>query len=128
MRHTPSLPMILAQRGGSLLEALITVLIFSIGILGIVGLQAAKIKDTSDAKYRLDSSFIAQQRVGEMWADPDNLASYVESNTDISALLPAGTRTTTLPAPGQVSVVITWQQPGSPDTHRYTMDASISGG
>ena len=127
MKQRPTLSRILAQRGGSLLEALITVLIFSIGILGVVGLQAAKIKDTSDAKYRLESSFIAQQRVGEMWADPNNLAGYVESNTDISDLLPAGTRTTTLPAAGQVNVVVTWQQPGSNDVHRYTLNASISG-
>jgi type IV pilus assembly protein PilV len=115
------------QRGGSLLEALITVLIFSIGILGIVGLEAAKIKDTSDAKYRLDSSFIAQQRVGQMWADPNNLASYAEENTDISDLLPGGTRTTNLPGPGQVQVVVTWQQPGSLDTHTYTLNASVTG-
>lgn len=121
-------PVMFIQRGGSLLEALITVLIFSIGILGVVGLQAAKIKDTSDAKYRLDSSYIAQQRVGEMWADPNNLDGYVETDTDISDLLPAGTRTTSLPAPGQVNVVITWQQPGTTDIHRYTLNASITGG
>ena len=128
MKKIPSAQMTFAQRGGSLLEAMITVLIFSIGMLGTVGLEAAKIKDTSDAKYRLDSSFIAQQRVGEMWADPNNLVSYVESNTDISSQIPAGTRTTTLPAAGQVRVVVTWQQPGSSDTHRFTLNASISGG
>ena len=128
MKRSPSSSISFAQRGGSLIEALITVLIFSVGILGIVGLEAAKIKDTSDAKYRLDSSFIAQQRVGEMWADPNNLAAYVESNTDISGLLPSGTRTTTLPAAGQVRVVVTWQQPGSSDTHLYTLNASITGG
>ena len=128
MKRSPSSSISFTQRGGSLIEALITVLIFSVGILGIVGLEAAKIKDTSDAKYRLDSSFIAQQRVGEMWADPNNLAAYVESNTDISGLLPSGTRTTTLPAAGQVRVVVTWQQPGSSDTHLYTLNASITGG
>lgn len=115
------------QHGGSLLEALITVLIFSIGILGIAGLEAAKIKDTTDAKYRLDASFIAQQRVGQMWADPDNLANYVEAGTDISSQLPAGTRTTTQPGPGQVRVVVGWQQPGSTETHTFTLNASVSG-
>jgi type IV pilus assembly protein PilV len=128
MKPRLSYPILFLQRGGTLLEALITVLIFSIGVLGIVGLQAAKIKETSDAKYRFDSSFLAQQRVGEMWADPNNLANYVEANTDISAQLPAGTRTTTLPAAGQVRVVITWQQPGSPDTHSFTLNTSVSGG
>jgi len=116
------------QKGGALLEAMIAILIFSIGMLGIAGLHAAMIKNTSDAKYRADASFIAQQRVGQMWSDPNNLASFVEANTDISALLPSGTRTTTLPAAGQVRVVITWQQPGQTETHSYTLNASITGG
>lgn len=111
-----------------MLEALIAILIFSIGILGIVGLQANMIKNTSEAKYRADASFIAQQRIGQMWGDPNNLANYVEANTDISALLPSGTRTTTLPAAGQVRIVITWQEPGMPDAHTFTLNASISGG
>ena len=113
------------QRGSSLLEALITVLIFSIGILGILGLEAAKIKDTNDAKYRLDASFIAQQRLGQLWADPNNLGAYMENQTDISAMLPSGTRTTSQPGPGQVRVVVTWQQPGSTDTHTFTLNASV---
>lgn len=113
------------QRGGSLLEALITVLIFSIGVLGVVGLEAAKIKDTTDAKYRLDASFIAQQRVGQMWADLDHLADYLETNTAISGLLPNGLRSTTQPGPGQVRVVVTWQQPGTTEAHTYTLNASV---
>jgi len=113
------------QRGSSLLEALITVLIFSVGILGILGLEAAKIKDTNDAKYRLDASFIAQQRLGQLWADPNNLDAYMEDQTDISAMLPNGTRTTSQPGPGQVRVVVTWQQPGSTDTHSFTLNASV---
>ncbi len=117
-----------AQKGVVLLEALIAVLIFSMGILAIAGLQAAMVKNTSDAKYRSDAAFIAQQRLGVMWADPDNLANYVETDTDISALLPDGKRTVTLPAAGgEVSVVVTWQLPGQ-DLHNYSTDARITGG
>ena len=50
-----------------LLEALISILIFSIGILGIVGLQANSIKMSSDAKYRSDASLLANQYLGSMW-------------------------------------------------------------
>ncbi len=52
-----------------LLEALISILIFSIGILAIVGLQAASVKMSSDAKYRSDASLLANQLVAQMWAD-----------------------------------------------------------
>jgi type IV pilus assembly protein PilV len=116
-----------AQQGVVLLEALVAILIFSMGVLALVGLQAAMIKNTSDAKYRSEASFIAQQRIGMMWSDPDNVATYLEGNTDISALLPSGTRTVTEPTPGQFVVIVTWQQPGQPQ-HNFTTTATIAGG
>lgn len=117
-----------SQQGVVLLESLIAILIFSMGILAVVGLQAAMIKNTSDAKYRADAAFIAQQRLGVMWADPNNLANYVEADTDISNLLPSGTRTVTLPAVGgEVRVVVKWQPPGQA-THNLTTYARITGG
>lgn len=115
-----------AQRGVVLLEAMIAILIFSMGILAIVGLQAAMIKNTSDSKFRADASYIAQQRIGMMWADPDNLATYAEANTNISNQLPGGTRTTALVGT-QVTVTVIWQQPGE-GQHNFTTTASINGG
>jgi type IV pilus assembly protein PilV len=122
------LPSQSSQKGMVLLEALIAILIFSMGILAIAGLQAAMVKNTSDARYRSDAAFIAQQRLGVMWADPDNLATYVEADTDISTLLPDGKRTVTLPAVGgEVSVVVTWQVPGQA-LHNFSTNARITGG
>src|SRR5665647_1242043 len=109
-----------SQQGVVLLESLIAILIFSMGVLAVVGLQAAMIKNTSDSKYRAEASFIAQQRLGMMWADSGNLIDYVETNTDISALLPNGTRTVTLPAVSEVSVMVTWQAPGQAGVHNFT--------
>jgi type IV pilus assembly protein PilV len=116
-----------AQHGVVLLEALIAILIFSMGVLALVGLQAAMIKNTSDSKYRSEASFIAQQRIGMMWSDPDNVLTYLENNTDISTLLPSGTRTVSQPAAGQFIVTVTWQQPGQPQ-HNFTTTATIAGG
>jgi type IV pilus assembly protein PilV len=116
------------QQGVVLLESLIAILIFSLGILALVGLQAAMITNTSDARYRAEANYIAQQRLGEMWADPNNLGAHLENNTDISALLPNGTRTVTQPGVGQVRVVVTWQLPGKPEAHNVTINASIAGG
>ncbi len=55
------------QSGVMLLEALIGILIFSIGILAVVGLQAASISATTDAKNRSDASLLANQLIGQMW-------------------------------------------------------------
>jgi len=54
------------QSGIMLLEALIAILIFSVGILGIVGMQASTIKASRDAKYRADASLLANELVGQM--------------------------------------------------------------
>jgi type IV pilus assembly protein PilV len=116
------------QQGVVLLESLIAILIFSMGILALVGLQAAMITNTSDARFRAEANYIAQQRLGDLWADPNNLNAYLEANTDISALLPNGTRTVTQPQAGRVSVVVTWQLPGKPEAHNVTVNAGILGG
>jgi type IV pilus assembly protein PilV len=117
------------QQGVVMIEVMVAILIFSVGVLAIVGLQATMIKSTADAKYRADASYIAQSRIGQIWADPANAANYVETNTDISTLLPSGTRSVTQVAPGQFTVVVTWQQPGpNPATHNFTTAASVTGG
>ena len=117
-----------AQRGVVLLEAMIAILIFSMGVLAVVGLQAAMIKNTSASKSRADASYIAQQRIGQMWADSDNLNNYLEPapGTDISNLLPNGTRTVVQTAAGQFQVTITWQEPGEA-AHQFVTVANIQG-
>ncbi|HZV61158.1 MAG TPA: prepilin-type cleavage/methylation domain-containing protein [Methylophilaceae bacterium] len=113
------------QEGVVILEVLIAILIFSMGILGLVGLQAAMIKNTAEANYRAEANYIAQQRLGSMWADITNMGNYLEEDTNISDLLPNGSRTVTFPAVGQVRVVVTWQQPGETNEHNVTLNARI---
>lgn len=123
-RPTPRLES--TQHGIVLIEAMVAILIFSIGILGIVGMQANMVKNTSDAKYRAEASHIAQKRIGEIWADPSNAGAYLETNADISALLPGGTRTTAATG-SEFTVTVSWQQPGEA-RHKFTMIANIAGG
>ncbi|MEO8543615.1 MAG: hypothetical protein ABI434_08535 [Burkholderiaceae bacterium] len=58
-----------SQRGSALLEALFAILIFSIGLLALVALQAVSIKNSIDAKYRSDASYVANQIIAQMWID-----------------------------------------------------------
>jgi type IV pilus assembly protein PilV len=64
------------QSGSSLLEAVVAIFIFSIGVLGLVGLQATSVKSSSDAKYRADAALLANQIIGQMWVDRANIDSY----------------------------------------------------
>ncbi|MEW5890652.1 MAG: type IV pilus modification protein PilV [Pseudomonadota bacterium] len=112
------------QRGATLLEALIAVLIFSIGILAIVGMQALAVRVTTDAKYRADASFLANQALGRVWGDPNNIASYAESDTPVAAL-PNGTRTVAIDN-DRVTVTIRWQPPGDPAQHQFVVSGYVN--
>jgi len=63
-----------------LLEALIGILIFSVGILALIGMQATAMRATIDAKYRSEASFLANEVIGRMWVDRANLASYATAS------------------------------------------------
>jgi type IV pilus assembly protein PilV len=122
-----------AQRGVVLLEALISILLFSMGVLALVGLQAAMIKNTADSKFRADASYIAQQKIGMLWADPVNVIANLEPapGTDISSMLPNGLRIVTQPdpinSPNLFMITIKWQQPGQ-QQHNYITTVNIAGG
>ena len=116
------------QQGIVLLEALIAILIFSIGILGLVGLQAVMIKNSTDARFRSDASVIAQQRIGQIWSSPALAGAFLEPGTDISAVLPNGTRSTSQISPGEFLVIVSWSPPtvnGVPEIHTYKMLARV---
>jgi len=47
------------QQGVMLLEALVGILIFSIGILAMLGMQAVGMRNTIDSKYRSEAAYLA---------------------------------------------------------------------
>ena len=55
------------QSGVMLFEAMIAVLIFSMGVLALVALQATSIKLSADAKYRAVAAMMTDQLFSEMW-------------------------------------------------------------
>ncbi len=132
-----------------MLEALIGILIFSLGILAMVGMQAAAISMTSDARDRTEASNLAADIVGELWLDRANLVNYVYdgSGTPPAALANWVTRvenalpgaannhpTVTVGASGtlpaavgtEVEVVVFWQNPSDPNVRRFAMTAYIN--
>lgn len=118
------------QQGVVLIEAMIAILIFAFGVLGIVGLQAAMVRNTSDAKYRSEASYLAQQYIGVLWAaDPTDLSNspLLGASQNISDKLPNGLLTIQQLTPGQIQVIVTWQAPGDDQQHNFTTYTNISG-
>jgi type IV pilus assembly protein PilV len=68
------------QTGVMLLEALIAILIFSVGILAIVGMQATAIQDQGEAKYRTEAAFLANRVVGQMWGAVGKTQGAIQAN------------------------------------------------
>ncbi len=54
------------QRGVLLLEVLVALLIFSLGVLGLIGLQANANKQSGETKYRADATLMANELFGQM--------------------------------------------------------------
>jgi len=130
-----------------LLEALVGILIFSIGILGLMGLQAVSIKNTTEARYRSEAGFLANQIVGRMWTDRNQLASYAlvagtvcdPADTTPSPLLEwvcqverslpgvtaAANRPTIDVATDTVTVTVRWQMPNA-DARRFQIITRIN--
>ncbi len=70
------------QKGSVLLESFIAIVLFSIGLLGLVGMQATALKNSAEAKHRAEAAYLANQIIGQMWADnPANLGSYAHNPT-----------------------------------------------
>lgn len=59
------------QHGVFLIEALLGILIFSLGILALIGMQAAAISAQSDARYRIEASNLAEKMSNEIWLNVD---------------------------------------------------------
>ncbi|MDP3088001.1 MAG: prepilin-type cleavage/methylation domain-containing protein [Methylotenera sp.] len=120
------------QKGVALLESLIALLIFSMGILAIAGLQGFMIKGTTEAKNRSDASVIAQRRVAMMWSDakatPAALQAAYEEVDTIVPELPNGLRSTTfdVAVADAVTIRVAWTTPGE-SQHFYTTNARIVG-
>lgn len=64
------------ERGIAMIEALISVLLLAIGIMGLVVMQASMSQNVTQAKLRSEASFLATQLVGQMWADIGNISKY----------------------------------------------------
>jgi type IV pilus assembly protein PilV len=132
----------LQQRGAMLLEALIGILIFSTGILALIGMQALAIAYSSDAKYRADASFLANQIIADMWVHRGNLANYDFDGTgtppatltswvtSVESALPGAASNPPVievdTGTGRVTVTVRWRPPNSEAVRNHFTIALIS--
>jgi type IV pilus assembly protein PilV len=146
-----------SEGGSAILEGLIAILLFSVGIIAIMGLQSVSINAVRDAKYRSDASYVAAQIIGLMWADRGansvNLPCYSLPNTGtcpstsssaarvtwldsfttsggvnfLPGAAPARQEITVDAATSTVTVTIRWQSPQDVAERQFVTVARIRG-
>lgn len=121
------------QRGFTLLETLVALVVFSVGLLGIVALQARTIQMSVDGEDRNRAALLADEVISAMWTSavgggsstcggstvcPNNLTSgeLTAWSTRVTSVLGASAAgsVTGPDANGLVTVQITWRPPSRP--------------
>ena len=118
-RRVPTLPPKASNRGVGLIEVLVSLLVFSLGVLGLVGLQARSVQIETQAGDRTRAANLANEVVTQMWVNQttglsekqlENWNDRVEDTS--TAGLPGGVGEVSKPdANGVVTITITWQPP-----------------
>jgi type IV pilus assembly protein PilV len=137
--------------GFAMIEVLVAILLFAIGILGLVGLQAAMTQTQTESKVRADAANLVDELATVMWGElgnknvTANLAEFTTGgcagNTACNAWLdklgkslPSGTLTdltfndvadTSDVNHGMVSVTVSWSLPNG-GAHKYVSTFNVA--
>ena len=110
------------QRGMTLLEVLVSLLVFSFGVLGMVGMQARAIQYSVDAEDRTKASLIANDVVSWMWTNqtttvPAAMITAFQTRAQDAAAggLPNASISVSTTS-GVATVTVTWKSPGKKST------------
>lgn len=122
------------MQGVALLEGLFAILIFSMGVLAMLGMHVNAVNAASETKFRTDAAFLADQLIGELWiTNQASLTSYAYSGSgnpnavvkpwvdQVKATLPGAST-----YPPIVSVVMsTLYSSGGTTVNQYTVTVTV---
>ena len=136
--------------GFAMIEVLVAVLLFAIGILGLVGLQASMTHAQTESKVRADAANLVDELAALMWSEVGtnigNLVAFKTAGcggnlrcaawqTKVGEVLPSGTldaltfdetvTDTTSPDHGMVTVTLKWALPNGAG-HQYIATFNVA--
>jgi type IV pilus assembly protein PilV len=108
-----------AQRGMALIECMMALLIFSVGLLGLLGLEARVMNISTDSENRNRAAMLASEVASQMWLN-NSVASTLPSIVTLAANagdqtqggLPGGV-IAVVPVVGTTNaadITVTWQE------------------
>ncbi len=120
------------ERGFTLLETLVALVVFSVGLLGVVALQARSIQLSVDGEDRNRAAVMADEIISQMWTSSVGggsstcggttvcavqltSADFAAWNARVASVLPGGAGSVSAPdANGLITVQISWRPPSRP--------------
>lgn len=97
--HRPCRPLPARPRrpaaGFTMIEVLVSLLVFSLGVLALVSIQGTAARMATDARDRATATFLADQLLARMLiSDPATAASFAHKPTGTTACSPSGAAST----------------------------------
>lgn len=128
----PSFRCMRLTRGAVLLEAVISLLVFSIGITGALLLLATSVQVNSATQFRAQAALLIDEAIAGIWTGDrnpaeigrryaSNAAEYLAWRARVEATLPGATVRPPLiqvGADNTIAVVVNWRAPGADDFHQ----------
>ncbi len=129
-------------RGSTLVEGLLAVVVFSVGLVGLLTLLSGAMVDGAQAQYRSEAGLLASDLVGRMWTGDRSLAGlqerfgeadaaeYLDWRRRVQAALPGVTDSANVPqvsigAQRDVTITLGWQAPGESAPHQLLVHTRI---
>ncbi len=129
------------DRGGSIIEALLSVALLSFGMLGMLRLVSSSVAETGAVQYRSEASLLASELVSTMWIGDRSYSALVRRFGDpqsneyqqwlsaVQSRLPGSQHrppVIEISPDRQVRIELRWQAPGEPDPHAVQLSTVIT--
>ena len=122
------------QSGSFIIEALVSLLIFAVALISLVGLAVQSLNQTTQTKWRNDASNLAGDLISEMWVSasvPSAFDTTVSPSTSasatwlarVAAALPGSSSTVTVVG-NRVTIQINWADRKDPTVPHFYITAS----
>jgi type IV pilus assembly protein PilV len=122
------------SRGFTLIEILIVLLLFSVGLLGLVGLQARAMQVSVGGEDSTRAALLANELASAMWMNNTTSLPAADITTWQTRLadptangLPNGAGTVSVDSDGLATITVTWRAPQEPATatHQYVTQVVV---
>ncbi|MCX7148366.1 MAG: hypothetical protein NTY05_02985 [Rhodocyclales bacterium] len=134
------------QSGSFIIEAIISLLLFAVALVGLLGLAAQGLNQLGQSKARNDAAFIVGELISEMWVSATvNLTDWTTrlqtaipgatgsvymstcdcANTGAGACATAASGTVTVTSPQAVTVCVSWTDRKDPSNPRRYQASSM---